>query len=58
MQWGGQERPLHWEVNPSDRASVIDSDNPRYRWIVRAWQRLPVSVATTLGPVLRGRLSN
>jgi serine/alanine adding enzyme len=58
MQWGGQERRLHWEVDPGDRASVINTDNPRYRWVVHAWQRLPVPVATLLGPVLRRRLSN
>jgi FemAB-related protein (PEP-CTERM system-associated) len=58
MQWGGQERRLHWQVDPSDRASVIDADNPRYRWLVGAWQRLPVPLATAIGPVVRRRLSN
>jgi FemAB-related protein (PEP-CTERM system-associated) len=58
MQWGGQERRLHWQVDPSDRASVIDSENPRYRWLIQAWQRLPVPVASAVGPLLRRRLSN
>jgi FemAB-related protein (PEP-CTERM system-associated) len=58
MQWGGLARRLHWEVEPSNRGSMIDSDDPRYRWVVLAWQRLPVRVATALGPVLRKRLSN
>jgi FemAB-related protein (PEP-CTERM system-associated) len=58
MQWGGRERRMHWQVEPSDRASVIDTDNPRYRWMVRTWQRLPVRVTTVLGPILRRRLSN
>jgi FemAB-related protein (PEP-CTERM system-associated) len=56
MQWGGQERRLHWEA--SDRPSIVDSDNPRYQWMIRAWTRLPVPLATALGPVLRKRLSN
>jgi serine/alanine adding enzyme len=58
MQWGGRERPLHWQVDPSDRASVIDSDDPRYRLMIRAWQRLPVRLTTLIGPILRKRLSN
>jgi FemAB-related protein (PEP-CTERM system-associated) len=56
MQWGGQERRLHWEA--SERPSVVDSDNPRYQWMIRAWTWLPVSVATVFGPILRKRLSN
>jgi FemAB-related protein (PEP-CTERM system-associated) len=56
MQWGGQERRLHWEA--SERPSLIDSENPRYQWMIRAWQRLPVPVTKVIGPVLRRRLSN
>jgi FemAB-related protein (PEP-CTERM system-associated) len=56
MQWGGQERRLHWEA--SERPSIVDSDDPRYRWMISAWQRLPVPVATLIGPILRKRLSN
>jgi FemAB-related protein (PEP-CTERM system-associated) len=58
MQWGGQERRLHWEVEPGHRASVVDSDNPRYQLAIRAWQKLPVPVTRVLGPVIRKRLSN
>ena len=58
MQWGGQERPLPWQVHPGDKASVIHSDDPRYRWLIQAWQKLPVPIATVLGPILRKRLSN
>jgi FemAB-related protein (PEP-CTERM system-associated) len=56
MQWGGQERRLHWEA--SERPSLVDSDNPRYQWMIRAWTKLPVPVATAIGPVLRKHLSN
>ncbi len=58
MQWGGRERPLHWQVDPGERASLVDSDNPRYRWMIHAWQRLPVPVSRVIGPVIRKRLSN
>ena len=58
MQWGGHERALHWQVDPGERASLVDSDNPRYRWLLKAWQRLPVPLTRTIGPVIRRRLSN
>jgi hypothetical protein len=60
MQWGGQEHALHWErFDPDDRpAALVATDDPRYRWMIRAWQYLPVSVATTIGPIVRGRVSN
>lgn len=56
MQWGGEERRLHWEA--SERPSIVDSDNPRLRWLVKAWQQLPVGLATAVGPIVRRRLSN
>jgi FemAB-related protein (PEP-CTERM system-associated) len=58
MQWGGKGRRLHWEVDPRQRASLIDSDDPKYRWMIRVWQQLPIPVTTLVGPILRGRLSN
>jgi FemAB-related protein (PEP-CTERM system-associated) len=59
MQWGGQERPLHWEgLAPGERQSIVHSDDPRYRWMIRAWQTLPVPLTRLIGPILRRRLSN
>ena len=58
MQWGGRGRALPWQVEPSQSASLVDSDNPRYRWMIQAWQRLPVPVTRVIGPVIRKRLSN
>jgi FemAB-related protein (PEP-CTERM system-associated) len=58
MQWGGRERALPWQVDPSQSASLVDSDDPRYRWMIQAWQRLPVPVTRVIGPVIRKRLSN
>jgi FemAB-related protein (PEP-CTERM system-associated) len=59
MQWGGLERPLHWErFGRSDSQSPAGADDARYAWAVSAWQRLPVAVATMLGPLLRRHLSN
>lgn len=60
MQWGGEDRPLHWERYAPDEkpTSMVDAADPRYRWVVRAWQRLPVPLTTIIGPILRKRVSN
>jgi FemAB-related protein (PEP-CTERM system-associated) len=60
MQWGGQEHSLHWErLDPDARpAALVDTANPRVQWMVRAWQRLPVPLATAIGPIVRARVSN
>lgn len=59
MQWGGREQPLHWEgFAPDRRPSMVDAEDPRYRWMIRAWQRLPVPLTRAIGPIVRKRLSN
>jgi FemAB-related protein (PEP-CTERM system-associated) len=59
MQWGGEERPLHWEGSaPGGRQSLINTDDHRYRLVIRAWQSLPVTLTKVIGPRLRRRLSN
>lgn len=51
-QWGAQDVRLWWySTAASSNSNVIPSaDNPAYVWKKRLWQRLPVPVATTLGP--------
>ena len=59
MQWGGEERPLHWEgAAPDGRQSLVNTDDSRYRLVIRAWQSLPVALTRLIGPTLRKRLSN
>jgi FemAB-related protein (PEP-CTERM system-associated) len=59
MQWGGVERPLHWgRFGGGDNRSPAGADDARFAWAIRAWQRLPVTVATMIGPLLRRHLSN
>ena len=58
MQWGGTERRLNWQVDPGERPSIIDSDNPRYRLMIQVWQKLPVPLTKVIGPIVRKRLSN
>jgi FemAB-related protein (PEP-CTERM system-associated) len=52
-QWGAAPRPLVWEYL-GIRGTVPDQGpgSARFGLAVRAWQRLPVSIATLLGPVI------
>lgn len=51
-QWGAQPRPLHWEYRLGTGASVpnLGPGNPKFRLAIETWKRLPLSIATTLGP--------
>ena len=51
-QWGAQPVPLHWEyvLNGSNQIPDTSPDNPKYSLLINAWKRLPVNVATRLGP--------
>ncbi len=55
-QWGALPEPAEWQFYRR-RGAVRDlrPDNPRYRLLVRAWQRLPVAVTRLIGPaIVRG----
>ena len=51
-QWGAQPLELVWEYwNASGAApESLNPDNPKFDLAIRVWQRLPVSVATAIGP--------
>jgi FemAB-related protein (PEP-CTERM system-associated) len=52
LQWGAAEVPLHWEYVLLSRAEPPNQgpSNPKFERAIRAWQRLPLSVANVLGP--------
>jgi serine/alanine adding enzyme len=56
LQWGGHDVPLPWSVWSERSAHAPSPDNGGYGLAVRAWQRLPLPVANTLGPLLARRL--
>jgi FemAB-related protein (PEP-CTERM system-associated) len=58
VQWGGVEQPLCWEEFPARQGSLVHTEDPKYRAMIGLWQRLPVPVATLIGPTVRKRLSN
>ena len=49
-QWGGRDQPLWWYQSVRGRAATPSPDDARFRWGPRIWQKLPVPVATFLGP--------
>jgi FemAB-related protein (PEP-CTERM system-associated) len=52
--WGFAARPLAYAVHRADGAAPRDINpaSPRYRLQVAAWQRLPLSVANRIGPLI------
>lgn len=59
-QWGAQPHPLPWifvDTEPGARPSV-DRDASRFERLVQAWKRVPVPIATALGPWIRAQVPN
>lgn len=53
MQWNGREHPLWWYTDAEAGEAVTPNpDNKSYAWGPRLWKKLPVPVATTLGPFI------
>jgi hypothetical protein len=50
-QWGGRDEPLWWyQYSRGGTAATPQPTDPRFSWGPRLWRRLPVSVATLVGP--------
>lgn len=52
LQWGGRDEPLWWYQHAPGgaTASTPSPDQGAFSWGPRLWKRLPVPVATMLGP--------
>ena len=56
-QWGAVPVPLHWEYRMLNGAELpnLSPTNPKYRLMIETWKRLPLPLATRLGPyIVRG----
>ncbi len=51
-QWGARAVPLHWEYQLSSGSVVPNASptNPKFRFAIELWRRLPLAVANRLGP--------
>ena len=52
--WGFEPEPLEYQYRLVRASEVpnVSPANPKYRLMVEAWKRLPVSVSTILGPII------
>jgi FemAB-related protein (PEP-CTERM system-associated) len=56
-QWGAQAEQLNWQylLPEGQPLPALNPDNPRFRFAIECWKRLPLGLATWLGPrLLRG----
>lgn len=53
-QWGAEPRELVWEywTREGNPVPEINPKNPKFARAITTWQRLPVKVATALGPFI------
>jgi FemAB-related protein (PEP-CTERM system-associated) len=50
-QWGGHDEPLWWyDFATSTNAITPSPDQAAFRWGPRIWRKIPVSIATRVGP--------
>lgn len=53
-QWGAKPRQLYWHYWLPDGRELpqLNPNNPKYRAVIAAWQRLPVWLTRIVGPLL------
>lgn len=58
QQWGAFPIQHHWHywLNGQQEMPEINPQNPKYQLAIALWQRLPLSIANTIGPVLAKHL--
>ena len=53
-QWGAEPVPLHWEYQLSSDGDLpnVSPANPKFQLAIALWQKLPLGVATRVGPMI------
>ncbi len=56
--WGFEPQPLHYEyfLVTADSVPQINPNNPKYRYFIEMWKRMPLPLANGLGPLLARHL--
>ncbi len=52
-QWGAVPHPLQWQYISLNGAEIDADEKTRFGRVIRLWQKLPVPVATQIGPMIR-----
>jgi len=57
--WGFEPKPLHYEYHLVRAKAVpnVSPTNPKYKLMVNAWRRLPLSMANVVGPMISSKLA-
>lgn len=57
-QWGPKPVNLHYQywVKPGHELSIPDPNDPKYKWKVEMWERLPLWMTRVLGPYISRNL--
>ncbi len=52
--WGFEPQPLHYEYRlvRGNRVPELNPLNPKYRLLIRLWQRMPLALANRIGPLI------
>jgi FemAB-related protein (PEP-CTERM system-associated) len=58
-QWGASPVPLHWEYRMLRGGGPpnLSPSNPKYRLMIETWKRLPLPLATAIGPHIVGNIA-
>ncbi len=56
--WGFEPRPMRYEyfLVTADAVPQVNPNNPKYRYFIELWKRLPLPLANRLGPMLARNL--
>lgn len=56
--WGFEPRPLSYEYHlvRASEMPEVNPNNPKYRYFIETWKRLPLGVANVIGPLLARNL--
>ncbi len=56
--WGFVPQPLHYEYYLVKAGEVpqVNPNNPKYRYFIEGWKRLPLPIANAIGPLLARNL--
>lgn len=52
INWGFEAQPLHYEYQLINSLTIPDHNpaNPKYQLFIKAWQKIPLTVANLIGP--------
>lgn len=52
VNWGFEPQPLHYEYRLIHSSTIPDHNpsNPKYQFFIKAWQKIPLTIANLIGP--------